>query len=144
MRRGVPVLFAIAFSGCGARTGLLADDFSDASFDLDAVARDEADAPIDSGRHLCPPSPPLATGRCRARAAPLECDYLESSPLQGIAAFCCEFGGWVDCTTVADTTFRTCSERVCTADVYVECVVGDGSECCSCSADMTTDQCGPC
>jgi hypothetical protein len=92
---------------------------------------------------LCPRRPPRARSRCRERAAALECDYLESSSSQNIA-FCCEFGGWVDCTTVADTLFTSCADRVCTPDVDVECIVGDGRECCTCGADMTADQCGPC
>jgi hypothetical protein len=140
MRRGVPLLLSLAFSGCGARTGL-ADEIADAAADFDADDRTETRAPP-PGPNLCPQTHPVATAACETRASSVLCAYLDGPP-GGIEAWCCEFGGWVNCTTVANTAFTTCSEVVCTPDVYVECIRAE-RECCTCSADMTADACGPC
>jgi hypothetical protein len=72
------------------------------------------------------------------------CAYLDDGPSSGIDAWDCNFGGWVSATTEAYTTFTTCSEIVCDSKVYVECIRGDGQQCCECGADMTADLCGPC
>ncbi len=149
MRRAGLVLLSLAFTGCGARTGLVGE-FVEAGASLEAGdthspdASEQADArePRESSSRLCPPTPPDPMTTCEASASSILCAYIDDA-IGGIRARCCEFGGWTDCTTVAFTQFTSCSDVVCTSGVDVECIEGNG-ECCECSADMSADECGPC
>jgi len=146
MRREVMVLLSLALPACGARTGL-AEVVSDAGRELeaDALVEAEADVETDAGPLLCPLMPPSPDTTCQTSASAIECAYLPSPPADGgIEAWSCMLGGWAPETSVADTTFTTCEQLVCFPDVYIECIVGDASRCCTCSDDMTVDQCGPC
>jgi hypothetical protein len=132
-------ILVLAASACGARTGL--EPIVDAGVLPDARP-DAADVAPDAPSLLCPSSPPLANTSCPSSTTAVECAYLGATP--GITVWDCVAGGWVNDTTVADEGFGSCSDIVCTSGVEVECVVGQGEQCCTCSADNTADQCGGC
>jgi len=158
MTRLAPVLFLLALSACGSRTGLgLEAAHDDGGSPLDAngdgqtnpdaapdAPREAApDAPTEAGVLLCPLTPPEGNTICEDSTTVIQCAYPDTSPSGGITTWCCMSGGWVNCTIGADTGF-TCADIVCFAGVYEECIVAGGEQCCTCSADMTVDQCGPC
>jgi hypothetical protein len=146
MRR---LLFSLllASSACGARTGLDLETASrgDGGVKLDAEAGADADAAIrtDAGMLLCPLTPPVVNTSCPAVSFIVQCSYLASESSVGLTPVCCEFGTWNPCVIVADQNF-TCSSLVCTTGTYEECIIDNGRQCCTCSADGTVDQCGPC
>jgi hypothetical protein len=160
MNAGGLVVVAVAalllLSACGSRTGLgfeLLDSGvpSDGS-GIDASVESGTDATAESGNDAdaallsCPLSPPDAGTSCEVRSMQIQCVYHATATTVGLTCFACDAGGWISCTTVAYTTFSSCSQVVCggVSNEFTECIVADGEQCCTCSADGTDDQCGPC
>jgi hypothetical protein len=162
MRRGVLLLLpSLALVACGSRTGLEVElieggtelDASDAQTDGDAELDGDAQPDVVDARPdvvplgLCPLSPPTPNEACppMTKSVPILCAYVPTVDTVGLmAVWCCApGGGWVNCRTQANT-METCSQIVCSPGVINECVVGGGTQCCTCSADGTGDECGPC
>ena len=162
MRRGVPFLLSslwVVLGACGARTGLGGElteggeqaEAGDAQSEGDALF--EAEVGVDGNNlpdvaplGLCPLSPPSPTDMCPTSTmnTPILCAYARTlGTFLQVVWECTAGSGWFNGTTPA-TKMHTCSQIVCTLGVTAECVVGGGSQCCVCSADMSGDQCGPC
>jgi hypothetical protein len=159
MQREALVVLALMLPACGARSPL--DEFigdsgakldGDASAEMDGGDADsgpeaEPDVENEAGPLPCPVTPPTAGSGCSMDTTVLQCGYLSNPPTDaGIVTWCCMLGDWEECTIVADTGFDSCSQILCTEpeEPGVECIVGDGEKCCTCSSDMTVDRCGPC
>jgi hypothetical protein len=153
MSRAILVV-SLALAGCGARTGLgelsLADasfDASDADLDADAATDAHTDAAPDAAKLLgCPLSEPEGGTTCNLPSPTSQCAYVATlSPVpNGLVAWCCNFGGWVQCATVSEMS-ESCTQINCTPTVPVACIVAGGSQCCVCSSPSgPVDQCGPC
>jgi hypothetical protein len=144
MRRGTLAIVSLALAGCGARTAL-DEPLPDSGAGHEGDAAPEADAPSEAGPHLCPLTPPAASSACEASTMAIQCAYLSNPPGDaGIEAWACLAGTWVYSTTCGYQRFRSCSDIVCSPPTYVECIIGDGEQCCTCGSDQMVDQCGPC
>jgi len=158
MRREAIVVVSLLLGACGSRSPL--DELIvDASIEVDGDASSQEDAADSSPdvvseasprRHhnlSCPVTPPTSGSPCRMETTVLQCGYLSNPPTDaGIVTWCCMFGDWEECTIVADTGFQSCSDILCAEpeEPGIECIVGDGEQCCTCSSDERVDRCGPC
>jgi hypothetical protein len=142
MRRRFLLFLSFALAGCGARTGL-AEELTDGGAQSEAStdAKMEADAPVDARVLGCPLTPPMPNTTCALVDTNVLCAYTTSKgPL---AEWFCIGGGWVNDTS-ACAPFE-CGDINCSVGNTVECVVGDGKQCCFCSSPMgRVDDCGPC
>jgi hypothetical protein len=143
MRTFLPFLIGFALPACGARTGL-GGELVDAGSPSDSSADAPVDVTSDAPARRCPLTQPQPNSTCESRVT-LSCLYV-SPPSTGITVWNCFAGGWVNDTTCADETYSSCSDLGCTpgSQVYTECIVSGGAQCCTCGASTMLTQCGGC
>jgi hypothetical protein len=175
MRTLALALLALALGACGARSilpspsigtepdenndgGLDADADADAGPDADtgpdADASDEADVITlpDGSTGPCPLSPPAIGTACEnAGTIPFICFYVPSNPNAVSQAIECDVAQmWKMGAAPMGPIEGGCSDLICTPSsnvgTIVECIVGDGAECCFCNPDdmNIVNMCGPC